>query len=77
MDRQEALDRVSKPEHSEEFLKKEFEYVAHKLEMTTQELEEIFKGENKTFRDYKNKIEIINLGAKFMQKFGLERRLFR
>ena len=77
MTREEALERVSKPELSEEFLQKEFEYVAHKLEMTTDDLQQIFEGENKTYKNYKNKMGIIKLGAQVMQKIGLEKRLFR
>lgn len=77
MTREEALERVSKPELSEEFLQKEFEYVAHKLDMTTEELQKIFEGKNKTFHDYKNKMGLIKLGAQAMKKLGLEKRLFR
>jgi len=77
MTREEALERVSKPEMTEEFLQKEFEYVAHKLDLTVAELQEIFDTPNKTFYDYKNKIRIIKLGSKVMQKIGLEKRLFR
>lgn len=77
MTREEALERVSKPELSEEFLQKEFEYVAHKLEMTTDQLQQIFEGENKTYKDYKNKMGLIKMGAQVMQKLGLEKRLFR
>ena len=77
MTRDQALERVSKPEMSEEFLKKEFEYVADKLDLTKEELKKIFEGKNKTFRDYKTKIKLINFGAKVMQKLGLEKRLFR
>ena len=77
MKREEALDRVSRPELSEEFLQKEFEYVADKLDLSVSELQEIFEGENKTFQDYKNKIKLIRLGAKAMSILGLEKRLFR
>lgn len=77
MTREEALERVSKPELSEEFLMKEFDYVADKLDLTTLELQEIFEGENKSFRDYKTKVNLINFGAQVMQKLGLEKRLFR
>jgi hypothetical protein len=77
MTREEALDRVSRPELSEEFLQKEFEYVANKLDLTKEELQHIFEGENKTYKDYKNKMGIIKLGAQAMQKLGLEKRLFR
>ncbi len=77
MTRDEALERVSRPELSDEFLKKEFDYVAEKLDLTSNELQEIFEGTNKTFHDYKNKIKLIRLGAKTMSVLGLEKRLFR
>jgi hypothetical protein len=77
MTREEALDRISKPELSEEFLQKEFEYVADKLGITKEELQEIFDGKNKSFHDYRTKIKFIKLGAIIMQKLGLEKRLFR
>jgi N-acetyl sugar amidotransferase len=77
MTREDALDRISKSELSEEDMKKEFEYVANKLDLTVEELQKIYEGENKTFHDYKNKIKLISLGAKVMRKLGLEKRLFR
>ncbi|WP_099364933.1 N-acetyl sugar amidotransferase [Sphingobacterium sp. 1.A.4] len=77
MTRDEALIRISKPELSEEFLRKEFEYVAEKLDFKVEELEAIFNGQNKTFNDYKNKRALIGLGAQTMRKLGLEKRLFR
>jgi N-acetyl sugar amidotransferase len=77
MNRDEALERISKPELPEEFLQKEFDYVADKLDLTRSELQAIFDGENKTFHDYKNKIKLIGFGAKIMQKLGFEKRLFR
>lgn len=77
MTRKEALLRISKPELSEEFLQKEFDYVADKLDLNRDKLLAIFNGENKTFRDYKSKIKLIGLGAKVMTTLGLEKRLFR
>ncbi len=77
MTREEALIRISKPEMDEQFLKQEFEYVANKLDLTVNELQDIFKSENKTYKDYRNKKAIIGLGAKVMMKLGLEKRLFR
>lgn len=77
MSREEALERVSKPELSEEFLMREFEYVSDKLDIKKTDLQEIFEGENKSFRDYKSKIKLINFAGKVMQKLGLEKRLFR
>jgi len=77
MTRNEALERISKPELSEDFLHKEFDYVADKLDLTRIELQQIFDGQNKTFHDYNNKIKLIGLGASIMKKIGLEKRLFR
>lgn len=77
MTRDEALTRISKPELDEDFLNKEFEYVAQKLDLTVEELRKIFEGKNKTFYDYKNKIGLIKLGSKAMTLLGLEKRLFR
>lgn len=77
MTRDEALDRLSRPEMDERFLKQEFEYVANKLGLTVAELQEIFEGENKTYRDYRNKRWAIGVGADVMRRLGLERRLFR
>jgi N-acetyl sugar amidotransferase len=77
MTRDEALDRVSRPELDEKTLLQEFEYVANKLGLTVTELREIFDGPNKTFHDYKNKYKIIKLGSKVMRTLGLEKRLFR
>ncbi len=73
MTRDEALDRISRPELDEQTLLQEFEYVANKLGLTVGELREIFDGPNKTFHDYKNKYKIIKLGSKVMRTLGLEK----
>lgn len=77
MTREEALERISKPELDEHFLQCEFEYVAHKLDLSVEELQRIFEGENKTYHNYKNKRSLIGLGSKAMTLLGLEKRLFR
>jgi N-acetyl sugar amidotransferase len=75
--RSEALERVSKPELSEEEMMKDFHYVAKKLDWTDEEFWEIFNGKNKSFRDYKNNFFLIGLGAKIMNFLGVDRRLFK
>ena len=77
MTRQEALDRISKPELDEYFLEREFEYVAHKLDLSVDELREIFNGKNKSSYDYKSKRTLIEIGSKAMSILGLEKRLYR
>ena len=77
MTRDEALDRISRPEMDEHFLKQEFEYVAHKLGLTVDELRQLFELPKKTYRDYKNKRWLIGMGANAMRWLGLEKRYFR
>lgn len=77
MTREAALERLNSPELDEQTLKNEFEYIANKLELSIDELTEIFNGENRTFRAYKNNRTLIQFGAKVMQILGLEKRLFR
>lgn len=77
MTREEALDRISRPELDEQTLKNEFEYVAHKLDFTVEELKQLFEGENKSYKDYRNKRYIISLGSKILTGLKLEKRLIR
>jgi N-acetyl sugar amidotransferase len=77
MTRGQAMERISRPEMDEHFLKQEFEYVAHKLALTVDELQAIFDSPQKTFRDYRNKRDLIGIGANLMRKLGLEKRFFR
>lgn len=77
MTRDEALLRISKPELNEAFHKTEFEYIANKLDLTVDQLQEIFDGDNKICLDYKNKRQLVGLGAKILTALGVEKRLFR
>lgn len=77
MNRKEALERLQHPEMKENDLKNEFTYIANKLDLTVDELWQIFNGENKTFKNYKNKRNWIGLGAKILKNLGFEKRLFR
>jgi N-acetyl sugar amidotransferase len=75
--REEALERLAKPELDEQTMAQEFEYVAAKLGWTVGEFEAIFRGKNKTFRDYRNNMFLITLGAKIFNMLGLDNRIFR
>lgn len=75
--REEALQRIAKPELDERTMAKEFEYVATKLGWTVEEFESIFKGENKRYRDYANNEFLITLGARISNLIGVDNRIFR
>ncbi|HGF7196403.1 TPA: N-acetyl sugar amidotransferase [Vibrio cholerae] len=77
MTRKDALERISRPEMDEHFLKQEFEYVAHKLGLTVDELQHLFDLPKKTYRDYKNKRWLIGFGTNVFRWLGLEKRYFR
>lgn len=77
MTREAALERIAKPEMDEHFLRQEFEYVAHKLDLSVAELQAIFDAPRKTYRDYRNKRWMIGFGANVMRWLGLEKRYFR
>ena len=77
MTRDEALERIAVPEMSDEFMKNEFKYVANKLGLTVSELQDIFEQPNKTYKDYKNKLGLIQFGAKVLNFLGIERRNYR
>lgn len=48
-----------------------------KLDLTVPELQGIFEGENKSYRDYKNNMALITFGTKVSQMLGIEKRVFR
>ncbi|RTY35127.1 N-acetyl sugar amidotransferase [Chlorobium phaeovibrioides] len=77
MTRDQALERISHPEMDEHFLKQEFEYVAHKLGLSVDELQQLFELPKKTYRDFNNKRWLIGMGANAMRMLGLEKRYFR
>jgi N-acetyl sugar amidotransferase len=77
MSREMAFDRISRPEMDDHFLEQEFKYVSNKLDLKTYELQEIFDGNNETYKSYKNKRWAIGIGSKALRVLGMERRLFR
>jgi N-acetyl sugar amidotransferase len=77
MTRHEALDRIATPELDDQFLEGEFEYVAHKLDLTVEELRVIFDGKNKSSDDYKSKRTLIEISSRAMSILGLEKRLYK
>lgn len=73
MTRDDALEELSNPAYDEEAIMHDFEFVANKLDISKEELQQCFDLPNKTYRDYKNQMWVYNIGAKVMRAFGLER----
>lgn len=72
MSRSEALKKLETPALDPSTARKEFEYVASKLEISTNELQGYFDLPNKTYRDYRSNKSVYFIGSKFMKMFGFE-----
>lgn len=77
MTREEALEKLKTPAISDEDAKHDFEYIATKLDISVEELQEYFEQPNKTYKDYKNQQSLFDLGAKVLKYIGVERSIKR
>jgi len=77
MTRDEALQKISRPAYDESTIADEFEYIATKLDIGVDELQALLKGPNKSYRDYKSAMPLIELGTKVMRALGLQRAIIR
>lgn len=77
MPRKEALELIAKPAYDEKTITQDFEYIAKKLDLTVKELQEIMKGENKTYRDYKSNMSLINFGVRILRLLGVQKAIIR
>lgn len=73
MNRDEALRKLQNPAYDEATIKQDFEYIATKLGISTEELQSYMEAPNKTYQDYKNQMWIYDIGAKVMRMLGLEK----
>ena len=72
MRRDEALARLEQPALDSATVAQEFEYVANKLEISTEELRSYLTAPKKTYRDYKSQRALYDVGARVMRLLGLE-----
>lgn len=77
MTREEAIRLVAQPAYDEKLMREDFEFVAKKLDLTVPELQKIMDGKNKTYRDYKNNMALINIGTVILQRLGVQRQVMR
>lgn len=75
--REEALEQLSKPAYDPDTISQDFAFIAKKLGITVDDLQEIMDGENKSYRDYKSKMGIISLATKVMRTVGIQRAIIR
>lgn len=75
--RDEALAKIAQPAYDPETVAQDFEYIATKLDLSVDELQAIMAGPNKTYRDYKNSMGLIDLGTKVLRAVGVQRAIIR
>lgn len=73
MTREEALERLKLKPYTEEYLKKELEFISNKLDITQKELMEFFNLPLKSHKDYKSQESIFRVGASILKALGVEK----
>jgi N-acetyl sugar amidotransferase len=77
MTREEALEKIAKPAYDESTIGQDFEYIATKLDISVDELRALHDGPNKSYRDYKSRMPMIQLGTSVMRALGIQRSIIR
>ena len=75
--RGEALKILDTPAYDEEQMELDLEYIAKKLGVSKEEFRQVIEGENKTWKDYRNVMKYILMGAKISRLLGIESRNLR
>lgn len=77
LSRQAALEKIAKPAYDEETVAQDFEYIATKLGLTVEDLNDLLAGPKKTYHDYNNDMGLIDMGAKVLRTLGIQRAIIR
>jgi N-acetyl sugar amidotransferase len=77
LSRDEALHRISLPAYDAETIAHDFEYVATKLDISVDELRALMDGPNRTYRDYRNSMTLIEAGTRVLRAAGVQRAIIR
>jgi hypothetical protein len=73
MKREEALVKLKESPFDPTMIQHDFEYIANKLGIPTDELRGYFDAPNKTYKDYKSQESIYKIGAKLFKMLGIEK----
>lgn len=77
MTRDEAMEKIARPAYDPEVIDQDFEYVATKLDISVAELRALHDGPNRSYRDYKNDMNLIQMGSWVAKTLGIERSIKR
>jgi N-acetyl sugar amidotransferase len=73
MTRDEALERLKSPAYDPATIDEDFDYIASKLRISADELRGYHEMPLKTYRDYRNREWMFDLGAKVLRLIGAEK----
>jgi hypothetical protein len=77
MTRDQVSQKVACPANDDETIAQDFEYVATKLDIGVGALPGLMNGPNKTYRDYRNSMPLINAGTQVLRLLGLQKAIIR
>lgn len=77
MSRGDALERLAVKAYDERTLGEDIEYFCSKLGISTAEFRRIMGGQNRSWRDYRNRHWLIDLGNRTLRAAGVQRVLIR
>jgi len=77
MSRDEALARIATPAYDADTVAQDFEYIATKLGLTVPQLQSLMRGENRSYRDYKSRMSMIELGVRALRTLGVQKAIIR
>lgn len=75
--RPEALAKIAQPAYDERQAARDMEFVAKKLDLTVEEFRQLMAGQNKSYRDYKSSMPLIDLGTRVLRLLGVQRAIVR
>ena len=73
MTREEAILKLKQPAYNSETIEDEFNYIAKKLGISSEELRSYFTMPKKFYWDYRNQQNVFRLGAKILNILGVEK----
>jgi len=77
MTRDEALRLIAQPAYDPTTIAQDFEYIATKLDISVEELRALMDGPKKSYRDYRNRMSIIEAGTRVFRAIGVQRAIIR
>lgn len=77
MTRQQALEKIAVPAYDDHQARLDMEFVAKKLQIPVSELEALLAGNKRSYKDYANRIGLINFGTWVLSMVGSQRALIR